>query len=328
MTKILVTGGAGFIGSHLVERLLRDESNEVIVFDDLSTGVLGNLPFNKRLEFRQGNTADSGDGVSAAIGECEIVYHLASPVGVKRVVRSPYSMLAAMLEGCQRVVDSCIGGTPLVLASSSEVYGEQSVFPITEDAPTIPGSPQSVRWHYALGKLANEHQAMAAHQEHGLPVTILRLFNVAGPRQTGRYGMVIPRFVKAALNDEPLLVFGSGKQTRCFAHVSDVVETIVELTESDKGWGQIFNIGDDREISIEGLAQSVVYWLGSNSAITRVPYTDKRAYGADFGDTMRRVPGLDLIQQFTDHKPAFGVEEIIRDVAKQMGDTVLISPCS
>lgn len=311
--KVLVTGGAGFIGSHLVDALLA-RGDEVVVLDDLSAGSVDNIAESSSL-LSNGSTSIE-PLVSALVSQSDCVFHLASPVGVMRVLEQPDNVLRSMLDGTANVVSACVAhNKPLVFTSSSEVYGTAPAIPTREYEPLMPGPPDSVRWHYAMGKATNEHQIFAARQQYGLKCVVVRLFNTAGPRQSGRYGMVIPRFVEAALRGEPLTVFGNGTQTRSFAHVSDVVHGLVVLSECDKADGLVVNLGSDQEISIRALAARIVELLKSKSEIQYMPHS--RAYSAEFGEVAKRVPDLTRAEALIGYEPTKDLDDIILDVAKE-----------
>ncbi len=313
--RVLVTGGAGFIGVHLVNELIR-HGKFVNVLDDLSTGRFENFALASvnagRMSFIHGSTANV-DKVRDAIEGCESVYHLASPVGVVRVMSQPETVLRSMIVGTQNVIDHCVENTvPLLLASSSEVYGVSPRIPTRETEPVVIPRPDSPRWHYAAGKAMNEHQAFAAREQHGLDVRIVRLFNVSGYLQSGRYGMVIPRFVRAALDGEILRVFGDGQQSRSFAHVSDVVEGIVELAKCPAACGEVVNLGSDESWSINGLSELVLEVVGAAGLVQHVP--PLRAYGVAFEDVRKRMPCLEKARALIGYKPSRTTRDIISEM--------------
>ena len=327
---ILVTGGAGFIGSHLVERMLRDGKN-VVVIDDLSTGSLENLRAverSARLRIVRSTISECRELPNLA-AEAEFIFHLAATVGVDLVVKSALHVLEASFHETQILLRAAAKQlTPLLLTSTSEVYGKSAKPEFSEDDDLLIGPPGQSRWSYACSKLTDEFLALAYAREKKLPVTITRLFNTVGPRQTGRYGMVLPRFIAAAKAGKPLKVFGDGRQSRCFCLVSDVVESLVRLQKrgcdalvADGGgdasspdapriFGEIFNIGGTEEISILELAKLVVKTLGSKSKIELVPYD--QAYAPGFDDMRRRKPLVKKLERFVKFKPQTPLREIIR----------------
>ena len=307
-----MTGGAGFIGSHLVERLLHDGKSVVIV-DDFSTGSRANLrvfardPRLKVIRSRISRCAQLPELAARA----EFIFHLAATVGVELVVKSARHVLEASFSETQMLLRAAARRrTPLLLTSTSEVYGKSAKPEFNEDDDLLIGPPGHSRWSYACSKLTDEFLALAYARELGLPVVIARLFNTVGPRQTGRYGMVLPRFIAAARMNEPLKVFGDGAQSRCFCLVQDVVEALVRLQSCKKARGEIFNIGGTEEVSILELARLVVKTLGSKSRIERIPYD--QAYAPGFDDMRRRKPCVEKLGQFVNFKPQTPLREIIR----------------
>jgi len=309
---ILVTGGAGFIGSHLVERLLND-GKHVVVIDDFSTGSRANLRLvakHPRLKIIQSRISRCAQ-LPALAAKAEFIFHLAATVGVELVVKSALHVLEASFSETQMVLRAAARqGTPLLLTSTSEVYGKSAKPEFSEDDDLLIGPPGHSRWSYACSKLTNEFVALAYAREQALPVVIARLFNTVGPRQTGRYGMVLPRFIAAAKQNEPLRVFGDGAQSRCFGLVQDVVEALVRLQQCEKARGEIFNIGGTEEVTILELARLVVKTLGSKSRIERIPY--EQAYAPGFDDMRRRKPRVEKLNQFVNFKPQTPLREIIR----------------
>ncbi len=335
MKPILVTGGAGFIGSHLVERLL-DDGKDVVVIDDFSTGNPENLRAarkNPRLKVIRSKISDCKQLPQLAANS-EFIFHLAATVGVELVVKSALHVLESSFNETQILLRAAAKhSTPLLLTSTSEVYGKSAKAEFSEDDDLLIGPPGQSRWSYASAKLTDEFLALAYAREKNLPVIIARLFNTVGPRQTGRYGMVLPRFIAAAKKNEPLKVFGDGKQTRCFCLVSDVVESLVRLQEVAQAcrprtqnaggtpalpghnvFGEIFNIGGTEEISILELAKLVVKTLGSKSKIELIPYD--KAYAPGFDDMRRRKPLVEKLERFVTFKPQTPLREIIRLTAK------------
>ena len=309
---ILVTGGAGFIGSHLVERLLND-GKIVVVIDDFSTGSLENLRAfkkNPRLKIVRAKISACKELPKLA-AEAEFIFHLAATVGVDLVVKSALHVLEASFNETQILLRAAKkSSTPLLLTSTSEVYGKSAKPEFSEDDDLLIGPPGQSRWSYACSKLTDEFLALAYAREKKLPVTIARLFNTVGPRQTGRYGMVLPRFIAAAKANKPLKVFGDGKQSRCFCLVNDVVESLVRLQDCKKARGEIFNIGGTEEISMLELARLVVKTLGSKSKIELIPYD--KAYAPGFDDMRRRKPLVEKLERFVNFKPQTPLREIIR----------------
>jgi UDP-glucose 4-epimerase len=309
---ILVTGGAGFIGSHLVERLLNDDKT-IVIIDDFSTGSLENLRAVKkdaRLKIIRSKISVCAELLQLA-AEAEFIFHLAATVGVELVVKSALHVLEASFKETQILLRAAAKhSTPLLLTSTSEVYGKSAKAKFSEDDDLLMGSPNQSRWSYACSKLTDEFLALAYAREKNLPVVIARLFNTVGPRQTGRYGMVLPRFIAAAGKNEPLKVFGDGKQTRCFCLVNDIVEALVRLQNCEKARGEIFNVGGTEEISILELAKLVVKTLGSKSKIEFVPYDT--AYAPGFDDMRRRRPLVEKLERFVKFKPQTPLREIIR----------------
>ena len=309
---VLVTGGAGFIGAHLVERLLR-EGQRVVVLDDLSTGSLENLAAvsaNPNLKIIQTRISACAE-LPGLVAGAEFIFHLAATVGVELVVKSALHVLEAGFTETQLLLRAAaVHATPLLLTSSSEVYGKSAKPEFSEEDDLLIGPPGQSRWSYACSKLADEFLALAYAREKQLPVVIARLFNTVGPRQTGRYGMVLPRFIAAARAGEPLRVFGSGAQSRCFCLVHDVVEALVRLQHCPAARGEIFNIGGTEEISIRSLAQLVVETLGSASKIEMIPYD--QAYAPGFDDMHRRKPQVAKLERFVHFHPQTTTRDIIR----------------
>src|ERR1043166_19794 len=309
--QILVTGGAGFIGSHLVERLLAD-GKSVVVIDDCSTGTLDNLhhvqghPALRVIQSKISACADLGELVARS----EAIFHLAAAVGVELVLNAPVRALQTNLHETEILLEAAgRHQTPLLLASSSEVYGKSQKDAFSEEDDLLIGPPQFARWSYACSKLMDEFLALAYAREMGLPVIIARLFNTVGPRQTGRYGMVLPRFIAAAKAGQPLRVYGDGKQTRCFCYVGDTVEALVRLQRCPGARGQIFNVGATEEISIHALAEKVIQTLGSKSAIELIPY--EKAYAPGFEDMRRRRPIIEKLEKAVGFRPATSLQRLI-----------------
>lgn len=317
--RVLITGGAGFIGSHLAEEYL-ENGDEVYIIDDLSTGYIENIQhleqndaYKKRLFFHH-DSIFKEEVLLNLTGTCDVVFHLAAAVGVAYILKDTLACIERNIQGTEAVLKMCARFKKKVLiTSTSEVYGKHLHAPLKEDDNIIYGPPSKFRWSYAASKLMDEFMALGWHRQNGLQVIITRLFNTIGPRQTPSYGMVLPRFVEQALKNEPLTVYGNGKQTRTFTYVKDVVAALKKLMESDRAVGEIFNIGGIREISILELAQLVIKVTGSKSEIQMVPY--EKAYKRDFEDMQRRVPSIEKVQQIIDFNPAITLEEVIEEFA-------------
>ncbi|NJC22651.1 UDP-glucose 4-epimerase [Arthrobacter pigmenti] len=318
--KNLITGGAGFIGSHLTEFLL-NRGDDVVILDDLSTGSLENLAgiASEKLRFFSGSVLDQ-EALQHAFTGVDRVFHLAAAVGVKRIVEEPLESLRTNIHGTENVLDAaCEAHASVLLVSTSEIYGKNTSDSLSEDADRVLGSPLKSRWTYAAAKGIDESFAHAYWQSEGLPVAIVRLFNTVGPRQTGRYGMVVPNLIAQALDDQPLTVFGDGRQTRCFSYVGDIVPAIVRISETPQAYGQAVNLGGKREISILELAERIIALLGSQSTIQLVPYEE--AYADGFEDMRRRVPNNAKAAAMVGFDPATELDEIIRSVAAGMEDS-------
>ncbi|MDP8219553.1 MAG: GDP-mannose 4,6-dehydratase [Candidatus Theseobacter exili] len=314
MTCVLITGGAGFIGSHLAESLVKTDVN-IKIIDDLSTGRIENLEAIKaesNVDVTVGNIIED-DKLDTMIEEADIVFHLAASVGVKNIVEYPLRSIMTNVKGTSRVLELAAKYHKKVLiASTSEVYGKNNNAPLNEDSERILGTTKVNRWCYSNSKALDEYIALAHYRTSGLPVIIVRLFNTCGPRQLGQYGMVLPNFVRKALQDKPIQVFGDGRQTRCFTHVNDVVVALTDLVEKNDSVGEIFNIGSSEEVSINELAAQVKKITQSKSEIVHIPYD--QAYEKGFEDMRRRVPDISKIKRFIDWEPENNLENIIRDV--------------
>lgn len=312
MKKILVTGGAGFIGSHLCEALLR-MGKEVLVLDDLSTGRLENISHlqeKKNFHFTPGTVLNSML-LESSMAKVDFVFHLAAVVGVQKIIDVPIETFETNVIGTHNVLAiAATLGRPCLLTSSSEVYGKSNKHPLTEDDDTVCGPTTKTRWSYACSKAMDEFLALAYHDSRALPVVITRLFNTTGPRQTGRYGMVLPRFVDQALRGEPITVFGDGQQSRCFADVSDVIRALLLLVGRREAIGEVFNVGNPEEISVLDLAMLVRKLTGSVSEIKFIPYAE--AYAPGFEDMQRRVPNIDKITRLTGFKPKLKLVNVVR----------------
>jgi UDP-glucose 4-epimerase len=323
--KALITGGAGFIGSHLAERLLQN-GEEVTIIDNLSTGRLENIAAfrrDPRLQFVKGDIRDVAL-VQLLTSRGEVVFHLAAAVGVQLIADAPVHTIETNIAGTQVVLEAANKfGRRVLLASSSEVYGKSENVPFAEDDDFVLGSTAFSRWAYACSKAIDEFLGQAFHQQYGLGVVTARFFNTIGPRQTGRYGMVVPRFVQWALKNEPLQVYGTGTQTRCFLYVEDLVDAVIALMRCEQAAGRVFNIGSSEEITISGLADRIIGLTGSKSIKQFVPYDV--AYGRPIEDMMRRVPDTTRIQNAIGWRPQTALDQALRTIIehyrKQLTDS-------
>lgn len=319
--RILVTGGAGFIGSHLCERLLSD-GHTVTVLDSATTGRLSNLTRvidSTHFKAIEGSILDT-DVLNPLIKDVDYVFHLAAAVGVFNIVNNPLASLLTNIRGTENVLEAAhASNTPVFLTSSSEVYGKNVSDSLKESDDRILGSPVTLRWSYSEAKAIDESLAYAYYVERQLETRIVRFFNTVGPRQLGAYGMVVPRFVQAALANEPITIYGDGKQTRCFAHVYDVIDAVIAVAFADNTIGKVINIGNNVEISINNLAQKILEETGSKSEIIHLPY--KEAYGEGFEDMERRVPNIDLINKLVGWVPKRNLSTIIADISAEMKKT-------
>lgn len=313
--KYLITGGAGFIGSHTADALVA-RGDSIVILDNLSTGNHHNIEHligNELVTFYSGSILDSAL-VDRLVADVDHVIHLAAAVGVFTIVDKPLDSLRTNLHGTENVLDSAAKhGKPVLIASSSEVYGKNGGGPLNEESDRIVGSPLKSRWSYSEAKAIDESLGYFYYSELGVPVRIVRFFNTVGPRQVGSYGMVVPRFVGAALAGESVEIYGTGDQARCFCHVADAVAGMLSVIDSDQTVGSVYNIGNDREISIAALASLVVSRLESKSAVLKKSYDD--AYGAGFEDMQRRVPDISKIKAVTGWAPTRSLESIIDDIA-------------
>jgi UDP-glucose 4-epimerase len=316
--RILVTGGAGFIGSHLCERLNKDGHN-VTVIDDFSTGRASNLEeltSASNFNLVEGSILDSTQ-LKPLVEESDYIFHLAAAVGVLNIVNNPIASLLTNIRGTENVLESAVeSGTPVFLTSSSEVYGKNISDSLKEGDDRVLGSPMTLRWSYSEAKAIDESLAYAYFVERQLETRIVRFFNTVGPRQLGSYGMVVPRFVKAALANEPITIYGDGNQTRCFAHVFDVVDAVIAIAFAKNTIGKVINIGNDFEISINSLARKIISETGSKSEIVYVPYSE--AYGDGFEDMERRVPNINLIRNLVGWQPKRDLTTMVSDIAIHM----------
>jgi nucleoside-diphosphate-sugar epimerase len=312
--RALITGGAGFIGSHLSDYLLA-QGNEVTIIDDLSTGSISNLVLareNKRFDYHIDSIFNK-PLLAELIDNADVVFHLAAAVGVRNIVESPVRTIETNVGGSELILELAAKKQKRVLiASTSEVYGKANKFPFSEDDDLVLGPSTKGRWSYACSKLIDEFLAIAYYRERKLPVSIVRLFNTVGARQTGRYGMVLPSFVNQAIADQPLTIFGSGDQSRCFGHVSDVVDGLVRCISSDSTVGQVFNLGNTEEVTINALASKVIESTGSRSTLKYLTYDE--AYGSGFEDMQRRVPDIAKAYQSFGYRPTKSLDYIVEDV--------------
>lgn len=309
--KVLITGGAGFIGSHLADELIR-RGDRVCVIDDLSTGRLENIQHlleDSRCSFVQRSVLDRFS-VEEFVKECDVIYHLAAAVGVKYVIDNQLKSIRFNVHGTETILElASKWRRKVMIASTSEVYGKDGAVPYREDGDRLMGATTTARWSYACTKALDEFMALAYSREQGVPVVIVRFFNTCGPRQTGQYGMVIPRFVRSALMGVPLIVHGDGTQTRCFTYIGDVVRAITALVETEEAVGEIFNVGSTEEIQIRQLAEKVIELTGSSSTIKYISYEE--AYGEGFEDMKRRVPDISKIRNLIGWEPEVDLDGLL-----------------
>ncbi|MFH1888952.1 MAG: GDP-mannose 4,6-dehydratase [Candidatus Omnitrophota bacterium] len=312
--KFLITGGAGFIGSHLTEALVA-ANNEVIILDNLSTGRYENVEHlinDKSFTFVEGDILDA-NLVDKLVEKVDSIFHLAAAVGVDLIVKKPLESLTTNIKGSEIVLESSLRyRRKILIASTSEIYGKNVNGPLKEDDDRILGSPLKSRWSYSTAKAVDEMLAYIYWKEKKLPAIIVRLFNTVGPRQTGSYGMVMPRFISQALRSEPITVYGTGKQSRCFLHVKDAVSALTKIIKEPKALGEVFNIGSQEEITIQQLAEEIIKSTKSNSTIEYIPY--EKAYEEGFEDMQRRVPDICKINRLIGFKPTSTLKEIIKDI--------------
>ena len=315
--KVFITGGAGFIGSHLAERLI-GAGHGVMVLDDLSTGQMSNIDRligRPGFDYRIGSVTDA-PLVSELVDRCDLTVHLAAAVGVRLIVEQPVRTIETNVHGTEVVLGAVARKQKLVMiASTSEVYGKSAKIPYAEEDDLTMGATTHSRWAYACSKALDEWLALAYWREKKVPVIVARLFKTVGPRQTGRYGMVLPSFAGQAVRNEPITVHGTGDQSRCFAHVSDVVRAMIKLLETPEAVGQVYNIGSDREVTINKLAEMVRDAAGSTSEIKRIPYDE--AYAAGFEDMQRRIPDVRKLERTIGMRPSTPLETIIDDVVAE-----------
>jgi UDP-glucose 4-epimerase len=323
--RYLITGGAGFIGSHLAERLL-DRGDHVVLLDNLSTGSMENIRHlkpNQRMDYHL-DAIENRRLVAELVDDADVIVHLAAAVGVRLIVESPVRTIETNVNGTQIILEAAEKKRKLVLtASTSEVYGKSTQVPFREGADLVLGPTTKGRWSYAASKALDEFLALSYWRERKVPVIVVRLFNTVGPRQTGRYGMVLPNFVKQALDNAPITVYGSGTQSRCFCDVRDTVEALVRLMDSERAVGEVVNIGNTEEISIGDLAKTVKERTGSSSSITYVPYD--QAYEPGFEDMMRRVPSVEKLESLTGFRPRIKLGEIIDRVSSYLAEKAALS---
>lgn len=316
--KALITGGAGFIGSHLAETLLKAGS-EIVVLDDLSTGRYENIAHlenKKTFKFVEGSILNE-TLMDKLAGDCDVIYHLAAAVGVELIVKKPLESLTTNIKGSEVVLEMAHRyHKKILITSTSEIYGKNVNGPLKEDDDRILGSPLKSRWSYSTAKAVDEILAYIYWKEKGVPAVIVRLFNTVGPRQTGAYGMVIPRFVAQALRGESLTVYGTGNQSRCFLHVKDTVAALIKLGDNPKAIGEVFNVGSQEEVTIKELADKVIKLSKSKSKINFIPYD--KAYEEGFEDMQRRVPDITKIKKLIGFSPTFSLPEIIKDIVNYL----------
>jgi len=317
--RVLVTGGAGFIGSHLTERLL-NEGHQVAAIDNLSTGSLKNIENCRKhgdFKFVTGDIRNA-ELMVPLTDQCDMIFHLAAAVGVRLIAEDPVHTIETNIGGTETVLDIANKfGKKILIASSSEVYGKSEEVPFCEDDDIVLGSTSMPRWAYACSKAIDEFLGLAFYQQYGLGVVIARFFNTIGPRQTGQYGMVVPRFVRMAMDNEPIAIYGTGKQTRCFCYVGDVVEAIVRLMNTDDATGRVYNVGSSEEISIEVLADKIIQLTGSRSEKKYVPY--ETAYGRPIEDMMRRVPSVERIKEAVGWQSSTSLDQVLRIIVESFG---------
>jgi len=324
--RFLITGGAGFIGSHLSERLL-DRGDHVVLLDNLSTGSMENIRHFKSSEHLEYHldSIENRQLVAELVDDADVIVHLAAAVGVRLIVESPVRTIETNVNGTQLILEAAAKKRKLTLiASTSEVYGKSTQVPFREESDLVLGPTTKGRWSYAASKALDEFLALSYWKEKKVPVIVVRFFNTVGPRQTGRYGMVLPNFVRQALDNVPMSVYGDGKQSRCFCDVRDTVHSLIKLIDSERSVGEVVNIGNTEEITIEALAQRVKQRTGSLSPIEFIPYD--KAYEPGFEDMMRRVPCVDKLESITGFRPQTPLNEIIDRVASHMKQKESVSP--
>jgi len=311
--RAFITGGAGFIGSHLADALVARGDN-VTILDNLSTGSKNNIAhLEGKVTVHEGDIRDK-ELVDKLVADSDAVFHMAAALGVNTILESPLESMSTNITGSEVVLNAAAKfNKRIIIASTSEIYGKNPKQPLSETDDRVVGAPQKIRWTYSDAKAIEEAMAFALHQEKKLPVTTVRLFNTVGPRQTGRYGMVVPRFVHAALKNEPITIYGDGTQSRVFCHVADAVQAIATMAATDSTIGDVYNVGGTGEVTIKQLADQVLAVTGSQSAITYTPYSD--AYPAGFEDIQRRVPDISKINSAINWTPTKDLKQIISDIA-------------
>lgn len=312
--NVLITGGAGFIGSHLAERLLGD-GHRLILVDDLSTGSLDNIRHlldDPRVQFVRESVRNAST-MTPLVDRCDVMFHLAAAVGVQLIVDCPVHTIETNIHGSEVMLNLANKfGRKILLASTSEVYGKNDKVPFSEDDDTTLGPTRFTRWSYACSKMVDEFLALAYHDQFHLPTVICRFFNTVGPRQTGQYGMVVPRFVRRALRNEVLEIYGTGKQSRCFCNVADVVDALIKLIVCDKADGQVINIGTTESATIQQLADRIIELAGSKSTTRKLSYEE--AYGRPFDDMLTRKPDLSKVERLIGYKPTYTLDETLRQI--------------
>jgi UDP-glucose 4-epimerase len=320
--EILITGGGGFIGSHLADRLVK-EGHRIVILDDFSTGSQSNLDSISRLpevDIKHGSILDF-QLVTELVSKSDYVFHLAAAVGVFNIVNQPLESLMTNIRGTENILEAALQNmTPIFVTSSSEVYGKNSSDSLSENDDRIIGPPTTLRWSYSEAKAIDETLAFAFWSQKKLPTRIVRFFNTVGPRQVGDYGMVLPRMVKSALENKPIMIYGSGTQTRCFAHIDDVIDAVILVAFNDNTLGKVLNIGNNFEISMNDLAEKIIKQVNSKSLINHISYDE--AYGAGFEDMSRRVPNLSLIKDLTGWTPKRDLTMIIDDICLELRKTL------
>jgi len=311
MKKIIVTGGAGFIGSHLVKKLIDNGAEEILVIDDLSTGKAENIKDFEEVEFLN-KKIEEIDNLAEVFNNFEFCYHLAAGVGVQYIMENLSKSLLTNIEGTHKVFEACKkNNMPVLITSTSEIYGTSEEKEWSEETKSLIGPTTKLRWSYAASKMIDEFLALSEYEEGSLNPIVVRLFNIIGPNQLPDFGMVVPKFINAALKDEPITIHGDGSQSRSFTWVEDVVEYFIKLAEM-KAYGEIFNIGQTEEISIKDLAELIIKTTNSNSEIVQI--THEEIFGSKFEDPMRRTPNIDKIVKFTGIKPSMGIEDMIKEI--------------
>ncbi len=312
--RVFITGGAGFIGSHLADHYLA-AGDQVTILDNFSTGSTSNIAhLEGKISTVNGDIRDT-EIVEACVKDADLVLHMAAALGVNTILESPLESMSTNITGSEVVLNAAAKfNKRIIIASTSEIYGKNPKQPLQETDDRVVGAPQKIRWTYSDAKAIEEAMAFALHQEKKLAVTTVRLFNTVGPRQTGRYGMVVPRFVHAALNNDPITIYGDGTQSRVFCHVLDAVQAIATMAATDSTIGQVYNVGGTGEVSIKQLAEQVLAVTGSTSAITYTPYSD--AYPAGFEDIQRRVPDISKVKSAINWSPTKDLKQIISDIAE------------